>query len=155
MSLKNPQNPLIDAGLLLLRLGAGLSLLVFFGLPKLRDAGAFLRTGQWMFVDFNRRVGLPLPVFVAFLQTLNESLGAFLVAGGLVTRYAAFSVGFGFAVAAYCSIKMSEPAWMLAAYYSLMFLTLALTGAGRFSLDHLWQSRTAPAVAAEPARNEA
>lgn len=127
--------PWTDSGLLLLRVGLGVSLLLFFGTTKLHDAFAYLRTGRWGFVDFNRRMGLPAPVLVAWLQTANESAGALLVAAGLATRWAAGCLGVGFTVAAGCSLRAKEPAWMTAAYFALMAATLALTGPGRFSID--------------------
>ena len=108
-----------------------------------------MHTGRWAFVDFNRKVGLPAPVFVACLQTLNESLGAFLVACGLFTRYAAASLFLGFAVAAYCSLKVGEEAWLTAAYFALMFETIMLSGPGKFSVDFALKSR-APAKNSSP-----
>lgn len=131
----------INSGLLLLRAGVGLTLCIFFGWPKLKDAAAFFHAGQWQFVDFNRKVGLPAPVLAACVQTLNESLGALLVAVGLFTRYAAGLLFIGFAVAAYCSLKAAEPAWLMAGYFSLMFGTLALAGPGKFSIDCFLRSR--------------
>ena len=59
----------LDTGLLVLRVGAGRSLLVLFGIHKLGDAVAYFHTHHWQFVNFNRRVGLPAPVIVAFIQT--------------------------------------------------------------------------------------
>jgi uncharacterized membrane protein YphA (DoxX/SURF4 family) len=78
-----------------MRLGFGLSLLLLFGLAKIKAASGYLHTGQWHFVDFNRKFGVPLPVAAAFLQTLNESLGAVLLACGLATRWAAASLAVG------------------------------------------------------------
>lgn len=135
---------LVDTGLLVLRLGAGLSLFLLFGLTKLSAAKAFLHSGQWTFVDFNRKVGLPFPVLVAWYQTVNESLGALLVASGLLTRIATASLAVGFAVAAVCSLKAREAAWLDAAFYCLMFATLLLTGPGRFSLDERMRRGTQP-----------
>jgi uncharacterized membrane protein YphA (DoxX/SURF4 family) len=133
----------IDTGLLILRVAAGLSLFILFGLTKLKDAAAFADAGHsWSFVDFNRRVGLPVPVIVACYQTLNESLGALLVASGFLTGFAAASVGLGFAAATYFSTKSGEGgASMIAAFYCLIFSTLALTGAGRFSMDEMLRLR--------------
>ncbi|MBZ5538756.1 MAG: DoxX family protein [Acidobacteriia bacterium] len=131
----------IDAGLLFLRLAAGLSLLLLFGLTKLRDVSAYLHTGQWQFVDFNRKVGLPVPVLVAYLQTLNESIGALFVAAGFLSRYASAALALGFGVATFCSLKMSESAWLIAAFYCVMFTTLLLTGPGKLSIDYLLHSR--------------
>jgi uncharacterized membrane protein YphA (DoxX/SURF4 family) len=131
----------IDAGLLVLRVGAGLSLLLLFGLQKLHDGWIFLHTGQWSFVDFNRKMGLPAPVLAASLQTVNESVGAFLLACGYLTRFAAASLVFGFAVATYCSRKAAEPAWMMAGYFCIMFTTLLLAGPGKFSVDTLLDAK--------------
>jgi uncharacterized membrane protein YphA (DoxX/SURF4 family) len=131
----------IDAGLLVLRIGAGVSLLLLFGLQKLHDGWAFLHTGRWQFVDFNRKMGLPAPVLVAFLQTLNESIGALLLAGGCLTRFAAASLAFGFAVATYCSLKAAEAAWMMAGCFCIIFTTLLLTGPGKFSIDSLLEAK--------------
>jgi putative oxidoreductase len=102
-----------------------------------------MRTGNWAFVDFNHRVGLPLPVLVAYLQSLNESVGALLVASGLFTRYAAGCLSGAFVVAAYCSFKIGEETWLMAAHFALMFAALMLTGPGRLSIDCLLKSRTA------------
>jgi putative oxidoreductase len=130
-----------DAGLLVLRIGVGVSLLLLFGLQKLYDGWAFLHTGQWQFVDFNRKIGLPAPVLVATLQTFNESICALLLACGYFTRFAAGSLAFGFAVATCCSLKAAEPAWMMAGYFCIMFTTLLLTGPGRVSIDYLLESK--------------
>ena len=137
----NAKSIALDTGLLVLRVGFGLSLLIIFGLTKLHDAWAYIHTGQWQFVDFNRRVGLPFPVFVAFVQTLNESLGALSLAAGFFARFAAAALATGFTAATICSLKMGEAAWLTAAYFALTFLSLFLTGPGRFSLDHVLQAR--------------
>jgi hypothetical protein len=64
--------PRVDAGLLLLRFGVGLSLAILFGLPKLIAATFCIHAGQpWPFIDFNRKIGLPAPVLVAYYQSLN------------------------------------------------------------------------------------
>ncbi|HEY3784419.1 MAG TPA: DoxX family protein [Steroidobacteraceae bacterium] len=139
----NAQRRAGDVALLVLRLGAGLSLFIVFGLQKVHDLWQFLHTGQWTFVDFNRRVGLPVPVLVAVLQTLNESVLAVLLAVGLLGRVPAGFLTLGFAGATYYSLKADEPIWMLAAYFFLMFLTLLVSGPGRFSLDSLLRSQLA------------
>jgi len=94
----------LDAGRLLLRLGGGLTLLLLFGLPKLRAAAVFVKTGQWMFVDFNRKVGLPFPVLIALYQTASESVGALLVATGLFSRLGAGTLAIGFGAATFLSL---------------------------------------------------
>jgi uncharacterized membrane protein YphA (DoxX/SURF4 family) len=131
----------VNAGLLVLRVGVGLSLLLLFGWPKLHDAWQYFHTGRWTFVDFNRKMGLPIPVVAACVQTLNESVGAALVACGFLGRSAAGALAFGFVVAATCSWRAGEAAWLTAAYFALMFATLLLTGPGAFALDALLESR--------------
>jgi putative oxidoreductase len=139
--MRSVSEPHIDGGLLLLRLGAGLTMLLFFGIPKLRAAATFMHTGQWTFVDFNRKVGLPAPVLVAYLETLNESVAALLLAIGFLARPAAGCLALGFAGATICSIKFGEE-WLMAAYFWLMFSTVLLTGPGKFSIDQVLRSRS-------------
>ena len=140
------QNRGIDAGLLLLRIGIALPLFLLFGLQKLQAGWAFLHTGQWEFVEFNRKIGLPAPVLIAWFQALNESLVALLLACGLFSRYAAAALAIGFAGATACSLKASEPAWMTAAFFFVVFASLLLTGPGNLSLDALLNSKTASRV---------
>src|SRR3984957_2310027 len=128
----------MDAGLLLLRIGAAASLLLMFGIPKIRDSmHAIQAVHPWSFVEFNRRLGLPFPTLVAYCQTLNESVGALCVAAGLLFRIASATLTLGFAVATYCSVRVHESSWVLASGYCLMFATLVLTGPGKFSIDRL------------------
>jgi len=131
----------VDAGLFLLRVGTGVSLALLFGRPKLRDWWTYLHTGKWAFVAFNERIGLPFPAIAASLQTVNESLGALLVACGLLTRYAAAALAFGFVVATACSVKAGEVSWVSAMYFALIFAALTLTGPGAFAVDSLRESR--------------
>ena len=107
---------------------------MFFSIHKIHDALAFLRTGQWPFVDFNRRVGLPAPVLVAFLQTINESLVALLLALGLFGRKPAALLGIAFVVATLASLRAHEDV-LVPGFYALIFLSLSLTGPGALSLD--------------------
>ena len=79
---RTPGPSTLDVGLLLLRLGMGLSMAVLFGGPKLHDAWGYLHSGEWPFVDFNRKVGLPLPVLVAFLRTCPQTRQAFALRVG-------------------------------------------------------------------------
>lgn len=126
-----------DLGLLLLRLGFGGSILVIYGIPKIGAWLGYLHTGHWVFVDFNRRVGLPFPVLVAVLQTLNESVATLLVACGLFTRCAAVALVVGFTAATISSLVAGEAAWLMAAYFAVAFGSIALTGPGTFALDRL------------------
>lgn len=138
---ESPAAARADWGLLLLRLGFGLSLFLLFGLIKLHDAWSYLHTGQWTFVDFNRKIGLPFPVAIAFLQTLNESAVALFLAIGFLSRYAAAFLAVGFVGATACSLKAQEAAWLTAAYFAVSFISLWLTGPGRLSVDYWLRSK--------------
>jgi putative oxidoreductase len=128
----------LDAGLLMLRIGAGFSLFALFGLAKVKSAFAFSVHHQpWIFIEFLLRLGFPLPMVAALVETLNESLCALFVLIGFYTRLAAAFLAVGFAVATYCSARIAEPSVFMAACYCLMFIVLSLTGPGKFSIDHM------------------
>lgn len=128
----------LDAGLLVLRIGAAFSLFALFGLPKVKSAFAFTVHHQpWMFIEYLRRFGFPLPTVAAFVQTLNESLCAVFVLIGFYGRIAAAFLAVGFAVATYCSARIGQPTVFMAACYCLMFLALSLTSPGKYSIDNL------------------
>ena len=128
----------LDAGLLMLRIGAAFSLFALFGLPKLKSAFAFTVHHQpWIFIEFLRRLGFPLPPVAAFVQTLNESLCALFVLIGFYGRLAAAFLAVGFAIATYTSARIAEPSVFMAACYCLMFIVLSLTGPGKYSIDNL------------------
>jgi uncharacterized membrane protein YphA (DoxX/SURF4 family) len=131
-----------DTGLFLLRVGTGLSLCILFGLPKVKAAAGYLGGKPWPFIDFNRKIGLPAPVLVAYFQTLNESLGALLVACGVWTRSASFILFIGFLGATLCSLKEREASWITAAYLMLIFASIALTGPGTISIDRRFRDES-------------
>jgi hypothetical protein len=64
--------------LLLLRLGAASSLILFFGLGKalslVRLLAAGHAVGAWGFTDDIKRLGYPAPALLAVVATLNEPL---------------------------------------------------------------------------------
>ena len=82
------------------------------------------------------KMGFPIPVALAIWITFNESIGAFLIACGFLTRLLAASLALGMAGALYTSVRLEED-WLRAALYLIIFSALILTGPGEFSLDHL------------------
>ena len=87
-------------------------------------------------------VGFPLSVILAFWITLNESIGAFFIGIGFLTRFAAGSLALGMIGALYTSVRLDED-WLRAALYLIIFLALSFTGAGKFSIDRLLRTRAA------------
>src|SRR5437667_4136354 len=89
------------------------------------------------------RMGLPIPVVLALWVTFNESIGAFLIGCGFLTRVMAASAALGMAGALYTSVRLGEDR-LRAALYLIIFVTLSLTGAGKFSVDHLFKGKKSP-----------
>lgn len=132
--LAHTPTPLASTGLLVLRLVAGVLLLVH-GIPKLQDPA--------MATGYAASLGVPAPTFLGWLMILGElGLGTLLVLG-LATR-----------VAGTLLLVQMTATWVLAhapqgflvdgqingenaLLYALLGLTLAFTGPGRFSADGL------------------
>ena len=128
-----------DSGLLILR-GAGLLLALTFGVQKIGWYWSALHAGKPFssigLAPLIAKIGFPIPVALALWITFNESIGAFLIGCGLLTRLLAASAALGMAGALYTSIRLGED-WLRAALYLIVFTVLVLTGPGKFSVDHL------------------
>jgi uncharacterized membrane protein YphA (DoxX/SURF4 family) len=128
-----------DLGLLVLR-GAGLLLALTFGVQKIGWYWSALHAGKVFssigLAPLIAKMGFPIPVVLAIWITFNESIGAFLVGCGFLTRLLAASLAIGMVGALYTSVRLEED-WLRAALYLIIFITLTLTGPGEFSLDHL------------------
>ncbi|MCB9610951.1 MAG: DoxX family protein [Sandaracinus sp.] len=128
---------LADLGLLILRIAAGLAMAGAHGWSKLSR-----------FSELSERFADPLGVGT----TTSLALAVFAEVGcsvllvlGLGTRLAALPLAFTMAIAAFV-IHADDP-WNrkeLALAYLVVYVALALTGAGRFSLDaKLWRGKLA------------
>jgi uncharacterized membrane protein YphA (DoxX/SURF4 family) len=134
----------IEAGLLVLRLGAGLSLFGCFGITKIGWIVSLLHSpaplSAWGFAQLIRSVGLPAPLALAFCAVLNETVTPLFVASGFLTRVAGAIGALGMAGALYTSLRIGEEP-VRAALYVVAFAAVALTGAGRYSLDQKVRAR--------------
>jgi DoxX. len=130
---------MIDPGLLLLR-AAGFLLAFTFGIQKIGWYVTAFHAGKPLssigLTPLIAHVGFPLPMILALWITLNESIGAFFVGMGFLTRYAAASLALGMVGALYTSVRLGED-WLRAALYLIIFAGLSFTGAGKFSIDRL------------------
>jgi putative oxidoreductase len=118
----------IDKGLLLLRVGFGLTLAFGHGVNKLFSLGKFIRNVE--------RQGFPLPEVMGPIAMLSELAGGILLALGLATRPAATFVAatmVGAAFVAHANDPFSKKELALA--YALVALVLLVTGPGRYSID--------------------
>jgi putative oxidoreductase len=105
--------------------------MVHNGLDKLSDIESFARA----YVEY---IGLPFPIFFSYLAAFTESIGAPLVALGLLTRPAALGLLATMGVAMYHHVLVAGfniPYLELSAIYAACFLFFTINGAGSFSLD--------------------
>lgn len=128
-----------STGLVVLRLAVGLLMLLGHGLPKLRNYEA-LKSGWHVPEVFPLWYLSPQ---VSLLATIGAEVGAAaLLVLGLMTRPAAFVLGFVMVVAAFevhgahpWVAQGAGPSKELALLYLISTLVLLLTGAGAWSLD--------------------
>jgi uncharacterized membrane protein YphA (DoxX/SURF4 family) len=147
MALKSVANTQVDTGLLVLR-GAALFLLFTFGLGKFVGLVQLLRSGDPLAsspfaVQIRDAVGFPAPGLAVVWVSVSESIAALFIACGFLTRLAAACATLSFVGALYFSLKIGEEP-LRAAIYLAIFASLIFTGAGKFSIDYLLKSRTAP-----------
>lgn len=133
---------MINIGLLLSR-AAGLLLAFTFGIQKIGWYATAFHAGKPLasigLAPLIAKVGFPFPIILALWITLNESIGAFFVGIGFLTRFAAASLALGMVGALYTSVQLQED-WLRAALYLIVFTAL-ITGPGTFSVDAWMQSR--------------
>ena len=122
-----------DLGLLLLRIGLGV---MFFlhGWPKLAGGpDVWVKLGGAM-----SAVGITfLPVFWGFMAAFAETVGAVLLVLGFLFRPACILLAITMGVALMMHLNNGDPfiKWSHAAELGIVFFSLILIGAGRFSID--------------------
>ena len=129
------RSPLADAGLLLLRVFAGLALAFGHGLAKFKDPSGIIKGAESM--------GFPAPTFFGWMAAFSEFVGGLLLALGLLTRPASFLIACTMATAGF--IRHADDPFgrkELAFVYLAVAVTFMLAGAGRFSLDALVRGLT-------------
>ncbi len=130
----SPNQYFYNIGVLLLRGTAGV-FMITHGWPKLQN---LMTSGEIMFPDplgFGAETSLVLAVFA-------EVLCAFLLVIGLATRLAAIPLIITMAVAVFIIHQNDGFAKQeMGALYLIIFITLLITGAGKYSLDYLLSRR--------------
>lgn len=122
-------------GLFLLRLGIGGFMLWFHGMPKLLNFSEKAATFPDPF-GLGSSLSLGLAVFAEFFCSI-------LLIWGILTRLAAIPLLATMITAAF--IIHGEDPWAkkeFALLYAIPFLALIFTGAGKFSIDHLFFKKT-------------
>jgi len=137
-------SPIRDWGPLVLRIGMGIIFLVH-GWPKLNPNPPM--KGAAGFGGFLKQIGVPLPMFFAWVVALLETFGAVLLILGLGTRVLAV----GFAIIMLVAALVAKRGFMKVPFmaqqaigwefdFALLAGALALlfTGAGSLSLDRIF-----------------
>ncbi len=130
-----------DIGILVARLGFGLYLSLAHGLAKLPPSEQLIGGVE--------KMGLPLPVLMAWLAAFAEGIAALCVAVGLLTRPMALMAVIAMGVAAFVAHgsdpwasmggASKEPAMM----FFIGFLAIAFLGGGNLSIDRFFR-KSAP-----------
>lgn len=141
--LENIFAPYSDWGLLILRLGVGIIMLVH-GWPKLNPNSPMKGTAG--FTAGLEQMGVPLPTFFAWVVALLETVGAVLLILGLGTRILAIGFAIDMLVAivrarrpmgASFGPSQSGIGWEFEFMLLAAALALLFTGAGSIALDPL------------------
>ncbi len=119
-----------NLGFFIFRVFIGLSMAFGHGLGKLPPPEQLIAGVTSM--------GFPLPIVFAWAAALSEFIGALLITMGFYTRWAAASLGFTMAIAAFVvhgadPFKVKE----LALIYFISSIFFLLNGAGPYSLDKI------------------
>lgn len=129
--LTNASSKFHSLGLLIIRVGVGLSFIIFHGYGKIMGGPErWERLGNTMSqfgIDF-------LPTFWGFMAAFSEFFGAALLILGLFTRPAALLLAFTMFVALMKHAAAGE-GYSHALEVGVVFLALAIAGAGKYSLD--------------------
>lgn len=126
---------LTAVGILVLRVGTGLALLLYHGWHKVGEAVGYFRLGDdWLVLADVRGMGMPFPVALAVAATLTQFLGSLSLIAGLLTRLAAAMVLGTLAVAILQTLQTGKDS-QLPILYCLLCSALMLLGGGRHSVD--------------------
>jgi putative oxidoreductase len=132
-----------DWGLLILRIALGV-VFIAHGWPKLNPNGPM--KGPAGFAAGLKQMGIPLPLFFAWVVALLETAGAVLLILGLGTCVLAIGLTVNMLVATFRALlpagatftsMMGGPRWEEEFLLAAGSLALFLTGAGAISLDSL------------------
>ncbi len=129
-----------DFGLLVLRIGMGLSMALAHGWGKFQMMTSGEASGL---VAGITKLGFPAPMLFAWLIALTELVAALLIAIGLLTRPAALALAIGMGVAFFGAHGADPFSTKELAYVYLIFaIAIFFTSAGRYSLDAMFSKKS-------------
>lgn len=145
---RNPHAPppgllIRDAGSLILRWCAGLSLIVFHAWDEVMAGWKHLwEKTAWPYAGEIAERGFPLPEVVAIASAVAAMLGSLFLVSGLLCRISALVLLLCTLVAIFLYGRIPDTGEKLMLYAGIYFV-LVLSGPGRFSLDALLSGRRA------------
>lgn len=135
-----------DIGLLIIRIGIGISFIFVHGMPKLFGGpAAWERTGKAMV-----NLGISFaPVFWGFMAAITEFGGGILLLLGLFTRSTSVFLAFTMIVAMMRHLANMDP-WSRVFHpieIFTVFIALIFLGAGKYSIDAIMErKKISPAI---------
>ena len=127
------KNALINAGLLVLRIGFGI-IFIIHGLPKLMGGvETWTQLGSTMSM-----IGISFaPAFWGFMAAAAEAIGGLFIILGLLHRPVAIMLVFTMIVAVLMHVMSGDPfgVYSNALKALVVFVALAITGPGKYSID--------------------
>lgn len=136
---------LTQASLLLLRVVLG-TVMIHNGLDKLADIPGFAEA-------YVEAIGLPFPIFFAYVAAITETVASPLLILGFLTRPAALGLFATMLVANYHHILIggfSIPSIELSSIYAVSFAFFAVYGGGKYAIDTLLANALGKFLVAEP-----
>jgi len=134
-------DPIASSGLVVLRVGIGLMMLIGHGIGKITDYQKLAE--NWPVPDFWPLSYMSKPI--SLMATIGAEVGAAgLLVLGLMTRPAAFVLGFAMCVEAFQVhgihpfFSKGGPSKEMAVLYLIPCFVLILSGAGQWSLDAMF-----------------
>lgn len=93
---------------------------------------------QWFYT-----LGIPFPIFSAYLASMTEIMGVILLALGFLTRWISLPLMIVMVVAIITvhidnGFSAGDNGFEIPLYYLIMFFVLLVHGAGRFSVDRIF-----------------
>ncbi len=118
-----------ELGWALIRVVAGASLAAFHGYSKVFHGGVYKLANKVA------EMGMPFPLFNAWVASLSEFVGGILLAVGLATRASGLFISGTMLVALYSHRHDPLSRMESAAIFLAVGLAAVLMGSGRFGLD--------------------
>jgi putative oxidoreductase len=137
----NQNGSAVAWGHFILRVSAGMMIFYIHGLHKLEAGIACLRDGTpWKLVEEVAGMHAPAPVASAWAATIVQFVCSLFIVAGLFTRINAVLLA-GALSGAILQNLLADRDPQLAILYTLVVVTIALMGSGRFSLDAVLNTR--------------